>query len=380
MLGGEGHEIGGRRGAARGEPDGSGGHLAQSLVGQPHDGRLDHRRVLLERRLHLDGVHRVPAPLDDVLGASREADGAERPAAGQVARAQPPVVGEDGLGGRHVAPVARRDARALHPELADLPGAHGPAFVVDDLEAVAGQWGADAVTRQQPVEQGQAGLHGHRARRLGQAVALEEDGLADGSDEGQLGGGAETLEPVGEVGGHDVGPRGPHPDTRQVPFLRTGLQEEAVHGRHAHEDRGASLLQGVEHVVGPEPREHVGRHTAAGQAEEDGEPHDVGDREGHDRFVAPQRHVTDQGAAREAPEEAAVGELDALGPARRARRVEERRDVTGRRWDGPTQRLGTLELVGRPHHHIGARHRPRRGRPRRGASAGSPAPRCHRLG
>ena len=49
-----------------------------------------------------------------------------------------------------------------------------------------------------------------------------------------------------------------------------------------------------------------------------------------------------------------MGELDALGPARRARGVEERGDVAGRGRHRPTQRLGTLELVGRPHDHVGA--------------------------
>ena len=38
-----------------------------SLVGEPHDGRLEHVGVLLEHRLDLDGEHRVPADLDHVL-------------------------------------------------------------------------------------------------------------------------------------------------------------------------------------------------------------------------------------------------------------------------------------------------------------------------
>ena len=80
-----------------GQADRGHGHLAQlASSGRPTTAASTTSGMLLERRLDLDGVHRVAARLDHVLAAAGEHDGAERPAASQVAGAQPAVVGERG--------------------------------------------------------------------------------------------------------------------------------------------------------------------------------------------------------------------------------------------------------------------------------------------
>ena len=59
--------------AHRGDRD-----LAVAVVGEGDDGGLEHRRVLLEGLLDLDGVDGVAAALDDVLHAALEVDHADR--------------------------------------------------------------------------------------------------------------------------------------------------------------------------------------------------------------------------------------------------------------------------------------------------------------
>ena len=81
-------------GGALGQPHGGGGDLAQPLVGQADHAGLEHVGVLLEHLLHLEGVHAVAAVLDHVLLPALEHQQPERTAAGEVAGAEPAVLGE----------------------------------------------------------------------------------------------------------------------------------------------------------------------------------------------------------------------------------------------------------------------------------------------
>ena len=134
--------------------------------------------MLLERALDLEGVHGVAAVLDHVLLAAGEHDRAEHALAGEVARAQPTVVGERRLGRRGVAPVALRHARAAEQQLADLARADLVAVVVDDLELVAGHRKPERLA-EPDVEHRRRRLERGTASRLDHPVALEEQRLAD---------------------------------------------------------------------------------------------------------------------------------------------------------------------------------------------------------
>ncbi len=182
--------------------------------------------VRLECLLHLRRVHRVAAVLDDLFLAAHEHDRAERAAPGQVTGAQPSIVGD--RFGRRVrrAPVAADDPRSLDPELADGPGQHVVAVLVDHPQPVSGQAHADRVTEPQ-AEQRRRDLGRHAPRRLDHAVALGEDRLAHRTDERQGDRRAHLLEAAGHLRRHDVGAGPPEAHRREVDALRTGLEHQA---------------------------------------------------------------------------------------------------------------------------------------------------------
>src|SRR5581483_1190243 len=103
--------------------DGGDRYLALLLVGHPHHRSLEHSRMLLQRPLDFERVHRVPAVLDHVLLPAGEQHDAERALAGEVAGAQPAVLRQRRTGRGDVAPVALRDARSLQQQLAELTAA-----------------------------------------------------------------------------------------------------------------------------------------------------------------------------------------------------------------------------------------------------------------
>ena len=121
----------------------------------------------------------------------------------------------------------------------------------------------------------------------------------------------------------------PEPQTRtdvQVAVLGAGLDHHAVHGRHADEDGGPPLLDGVEHLDRVEARQQVHREPGAGQPIAR-EAHDVGDRQAEHGLVAAQPRRPGA-AAGDLPDQRPVRELGALGLARwcpRCRRARPRR-------------------------------------------------------
>src|SRR5262249_59047779 len=130
--------------------------LAPALVGDADDRDLGDRRVLAEDLLDLERRDLLAAALQDVDGGAAEqtdvAVGIER---GDVAGAEPAVVGEGGAG---AGVVAGEDARAAQPELAvDELGLDGGQGRTDRAGAAAGR-----------VERGRAG-----DADLGHAEALE---------------------------------------------------------------------------------------------------------------------------------------------------------------------------------------------------------------
>ena len=190
------------------------------------------------------------------------------------------------------------------------------------------------------------GLHGHRARRLGQAVALDERRLPDRSHPRHRERRAEALEPLGQLGRHDVGSRQPQVDAAQVPLLGAGLQQQPVHGGHAHEDGGLPILDQVEDPGRIEAAERGDRHPGEGEPEPGGEAHDVGDGQGHHGRRGGQQV---QRAQPRRPDEGPVAEPHALRVAGRTRGVEERGQVVGagggrRRRRLPAGRTRRLQL------------------------------------
>ncbi len=81
-------------GARRAAGTAAAGTSPMRSSGRPTTRGLEHVGVLLERLLDLEGVDAVAAVLDDVLAAALEHHHAERALAGQVAGAEPAVVGE----------------------------------------------------------------------------------------------------------------------------------------------------------------------------------------------------------------------------------------------------------------------------------------------
>ena len=91
-----------------------------------------------------------------------------------------------------------------------------------------------------------------------------------------------------------------------------GIEEHPVHGGNADEPSRTALLDGLQHLTGLEPFEHVDRQPGEGQAQIADEPHDVSDRQtGHDLVAAdgggPQRRCP------HLPHQRPMGQCRALG-------------------------------------------------------------------
>jgi hypothetical protein len=113
-------------------------------------------------------------------------------------------------------------------------------------------------------------------------------------------------------------PADEHAHRRQVSRLEARhLAHEEEHGGHTEHRRDASLLDEIEHLRGVEgPQEH---HRAPfEQRDERGhiEPPDVEERGAHEGDVVLERVERERGVD-VVPEQVAVGEHGALGPARR---------------------------------------------------------------
>ena len=95
------------------------------------------------------------------------------------------------------------------------------------------------------------GLHGDRSRGLRQAIPLDERRSTDRTTPA---GPSRTPWPgtARPARGHHVRAGQPEADAAQIPLLCTGLQEQAVHGRHADEDPRPPALDEVEHGLGVE--------------------------------------------------------------------------------------------------------------------------------
>ena len=160
------------------------------------------------------------------------------------------------------------------------------------------------------------------------------------------------LKRRGQVGGHGVGPDPQSRIEREIAIGGPGLHQHPVHGRHADEHGGPALLDGVEHLDGPEAGHHVDGHTETDHADEHGEAHDVGDGQAEHGLVAVQGRGP-QRSGRGRPDEALVGQLGALGPARRARGVEERGHVARTGRERLDERIAAVDLVDAAHHDAG---------------------------
>ena len=91
--------------------------LAPALVGDRHDGALEHRGVRADRLLDLDRGDVLAAGDDHVLAAVAQLDGAVGVPHREVAGVEP-AAPERRLGGLRVVEVARHDVVAAHHDLA----------------------------------------------------------------------------------------------------------------------------------------------------------------------------------------------------------------------------------------------------------------------
>src|SRR5207247_11260095 len=112
--------------------------LAAHRVGARHHGRLDHRRVLEERALHLEGADAVAGRDDDVVGAPDEPEVAVLVTAGAIA-GEIPLAAPARRRLLRALPVFAEERRRVAPqrELAHLAGRQLLPVLADHAQVVA---------------------------------------------------------------------------------------------------------------------------------------------------------------------------------------------------------------------------------------------------
>ncbi len=122
--------------------------LAEHRIREPDHGDLGDRRVLGQHRLHLGGVHVVPAADVHLLEPADDAQVAVLVDRAEVAGVQPAVGVDDGRGELGVAPVAAHHRGGPADDLADLTGGDaGRRSRVDDAQLDLGHGAARPSSR-----------------------------------------------------------------------------------------------------------------------------------------------------------------------------------------------------------------------------------------
>ena len=308
--------------------------LAELRVGHPHHGGLRDGRVLVEHLLDLARVHVEPAAQDHVLRAVHDVVVARGIAPGEVAGAEPAVLGDGLGGGLRLAPVALHHVLPADPHLAQgllIALGHDGPVRRHQLQFAPADGASDRARLMRLTRMVEARDRGG----LGQAVALEDLAVEGGLEA------AQQLHGQGRSAGDAQAQAG------QVLRMVLGRgQHGPVHGGHADEHVHRALPDGLRGHGGIEAgdqrqagaRRH-GRHERAREAE------DVEQRQAAEHGLPvlelDQRLRRGVRVGAHVP----VGQLGALGAAGGAGGVEDDGVVLEVPLDGLGHRAGALREV-----------------------------------